>query len=137
METRDSGQFFRYSDRSGIQASFSGIQIKEVSDVQVDATCGIQASFRYPDRSGIQANFPIFRPKWHLIPICKLLCCKSVMATNFVWIVMASIGLAGSLWEIFRAFHRKLNGKFKNGTNGLLWVAVCWSSWVEMKCFLM
>ncbi|KAI5410441.1 hypothetical protein KIW84_055810 [Lathyrus oleraceus] len=64
--------------------------IEEVSDVQVDATCGIQASFpvsrpkwhlgqfsgiqtevalrpifRYPDRSGIQASFPVSRPKWH------------------------------------------------------------------------
>ena len=32
---------------------FSDVQIEEVSDIQVDATCGIQASF------------PVFRPKWH------------------------------------------------------------------------
>ena len=32
---------------------FSNVQIEEVSDVQVDVTCGIQASF------------PVFRLKWH------------------------------------------------------------------------
>ncbi|KAI5410067.1 hypothetical protein KIW84_055519 [Lathyrus oleraceus] len=42
---------------------FFDVQIEEVSDVQVDATCGIQASFRYSDRSGIQASFPMFRSK--------------------------------------------------------------------------
>ena len=32
---------------------FFDVQIKEVSDVKVDATCGIQA------------KFPVFRPKWN------------------------------------------------------------------------
>ena len=41
---------FRPKWRSG---QFSDVQIEEVSDIQVDATCGIHASF------------PVFRPKWH------------------------------------------------------------------------
>ncbi|KAI5421966.1 hypothetical protein KIW84_045423 [Lathyrus oleraceus] len=51
---------FRPKWRSG---QFSDVQIEEVSDIQVDATCGIQASFRYSNRSGVQASFPMFRSK--------------------------------------------------------------------------
>ncbi|KAI5410453.1 hypothetical protein KIW84_055818 [Lathyrus oleraceus] len=50
VDRHESFLVFRPKWHSG---QFSDVQIEEVSDVQVDATCGIQASF------------PVFRPKWH------------------------------------------------------------------------
>ena len=66
----DRHEVFRYPDRSGIQASFpvsrpkwhsgqfSDVQIEEVSDIQVDATCGIQASFLFQTEVAFR---PVFR----------------------------------------------------------------------------
>ena len=53
---------FRYSDRSGIQASVPMFRSKKFPTFRSMQLVAFRPVFRYSDRSGIQASFPVFRP---------------------------------------------------------------------------
>ena len=55
-------KFFRYSDRSGVHASFPMFRSKKFPTFRSMQLVAFRLVFRYSDRSGTQASFPVFRP---------------------------------------------------------------------------